>query len=73
GFRGRIGVFEAATASSEFVAGIARGNTEEELRQVVRSAKTPSLTYDGLLKVSDGITSLDEVTSMRWTMLGNEE
>ena len=66
GYRGRVGVFEVAVASPALVEAIDRGAPEDELRRLIRSAGTPSLTTDGLKKAIDGITSIEEVTQMRW-------
>jgi type II secretory ATPase GspE/PulE/Tfp pilus assembly ATPase PilB-like protein len=44
---------------------IERGASEDELRQTIRTAGTPSLTNDALAKVDNGISSLDEVLQMR--------
>ena len=66
GFRGRVGVFETAVATEEAAAAVAEGKTEDELRSLIRSAGTSSLTADALLKVRDGLTSFEEAITMRW-------
>jgi general secretion pathway protein E len=66
GYRGRIGVFEVALAGDALAREIARGAAEHELREQIRLAGTPDLTTDALIKVRDGITSLDEAERMRW-------
>ena len=44
----------------------AQGLSEAEVRQVMRSDGAPSATADSLLKIRDGITSVDEVSQMLW-------
>ena len=36
------------------------------MRQIIRTAGTPSLLADGLHKVHDGVTTVDEVQDMTW-------
>ena len=45
------------------------GAAEEELRDLLRTNGTRSLLADALAKVSDGVTTLDEVRSMTWVPL----
>jgi type IV pilus assembly protein PilB len=66
GYRGRVGVLEVVVAGTALVEAIDREVPEDELRRLIRSAGTPSLTNDGLQKAIDGITSVEEVHQMRW-------
>jgi type II secretory ATPase GspE/PulE/Tfp pilus assembly ATPase PilB-like protein len=66
GYFGRIGIFEVAVADSALRELIARGASEEEIREVIRAAGVPSLSHDGLIKALAGLTSLEEVQQMRW-------
>jgi type II secretory ATPase GspE/PulE/Tfp pilus assembly ATPase PilB-like protein len=66
GYRGRIGVFEVAVASHALADAVDQGATEDELRRLIRSAGTPSLTYDGIRKAVDGLTTIEEIHQMRW-------
>jgi type II secretory ATPase GspE/PulE/Tfp pilus assembly ATPase PilB-like protein len=66
GYRDRVGVFEVVLPTSEIVDKIIRGLPENELRDAIRAAGTPSLLTDVLTKVRDGITTLDEVRKMTW-------
>jgi len=66
GYLGRIGVFEVALSSEMVCKSVATGVPEDELRQVLRSAGTPSLTADALTKVRDEATSLSEALEMHW-------
>jgi type II secretory ATPase GspE/PulE/Tfp pilus assembly ATPase PilB-like protein len=73
GYHERIGVFEVALPTREIRAAIENGVAEEELRDLLRSSGTISLRADALTKVRDGITTLDEVNTMIWGRLPEEE
>lgn len=66
GYHGRIGVFEAVVVENAVREAIVQGLPEGELRQVMRSCGTPSLTADAIVRVQEGITSVAEVLQMRW-------
>ena len=66
GYYQRVGVFEVVLPDREIRAAIDRGDSEDELRDLLRSRGTHSLLADGLAKVRDGITTLDEVRAMSW-------
>ena len=71
GYFERIGVFEVVIPDRETRAAIERGVPEDELREVLRAAGTASLVADGLRKVCDGITTLDEIKTMSWVSVAN--
>ncbi|MGQ0624066.1 MAG: GspE/PulE family protein [Sporichthyaceae bacterium] len=62
GFRDRIGVFELVVMSEGIKAVMAAGGTTDELRRVAAAEGTRFLLQEALALVSDGRTSLDEVT-----------
>ena len=64
GFHERTGVFEIAVIAPEIADAIEQGKSERELRELLRKKSVKSLTNDGLQKVRDGITTLEEVRSM---------
>jgi type II secretory ATPase GspE/PulE/Tfp pilus assembly ATPase PilB-like protein len=64
GFLGRIGVFEVAAISDPLRDAVARGCTEAELRDLLRSTGTVSLLDDALDKVREGVTSVTEALEM---------
>ena len=70
GYKERIGVFEVAAVTPEFATAIENGKSETELRGLLRANNVPSLVSDGFQKVREGVTSLEEVTSMSrlWTL-----
>lgn len=61
GYHDRIGVFEVVIVEPELAGAIAAGKHERELRQLLRTAGTPSLLSDALTKTSQGFTTLEEV------------
>jgi type II secretory ATPase GspE/PulE/Tfp pilus assembly ATPase PilB-like protein len=66
GYHERIGVFEVVICNRAIRDAIAQGESEEDLRDLIRSEGTYSLLADGLLKVACGQTTLDEVNTMTW-------
>ena len=69
GYHRRIGIFEIALPNRQIRDAIENAAAEDELRDLLRSNATQSLVTDGLLKVIDGATSLDEVRAMTWVPL----
>ncbi len=61
GYCGRIGIFETFVADAAFSEATQRGAPEDEIRQIIRAAGTPSLECDGLQKVGSGRTSYQEI------------
>jgi type IV pilus assembly protein PilB len=66
GYYDRVGIFEVALPNPAIREAVERGDPEEELRQMIRSNGTRSLLADGLAKVGEGITTIDEVRAMTW-------
>ncbi len=66
GYKGRKGIFEIFSMSDEIQRMIFEQRPALELRAAAREAGMRSLREDGLLKVSSGMTSLEEV--LRVTM-----
>ncbi len=69
GYRGRIGIFEVVLPDREIREAIGNGESEDDLRDLLRSRGTRSLLCDVLAKAYDGITTLDEVRAMTWVSL----
>lgn len=65
GYRDRIAVVEAVAIAGPAAEAILSGASEDEFRRVLRSSGTPSLLADGLQKVSEGITTLDEIQGIK--------
>lgn len=69
GYRDRIGLFETAATTGPLADAILAGQSEGEINKVLRSLGSPSLTADGMRKVIDGLTTLDEVQRMAASQL----
>jgi len=61
GYKGRTGVFELLPVSDEIREMIVRGITSEQIRRVALQKGMRSMREDGMQKVANGITSIDEV------------
>jgi len=61
GYKGQIGIFETAIITPEAAHKIALGVHNELLRQYFRDSGIAPMTVDGLTKVADGITSMQEL------------
>ncbi|WP_156679475.1 type II secretion system ATPase GspE [Sphingomonas profundi] len=60
GYRGRLGLYEVVVADDRFQALIHDGASEAELTRAARGGG-PSLLDDGLAKLREGLTSVEEV------------
>ena len=61
GFSGRVGVFELLVPEDEVADAIAAGLSHREIRRVAEAAGFESMRRDGLRKVAEGITTVEEV------------
>ena len=61
GYKGRSGVFQVMPISEDIKQIIMEGGTEQEIERAARKEGTKDLRESGLLKVRDGITSLEEI------------
>lgn len=61
GFRGRTGIFEFLTVSDRVRELVAEGMADAELRRAACGSGMESLALNGLMKVKQGITTIDEV------------
>jgi len=64
GYRGRIGVFEVFTPDEELQVLIQAGASEKVLWRTARKNGMDTLLEDALQKVSNGVTTLEEVARM---------
>lgn len=69
GFKGRIGIFEVLRVSPEIKTKINAGATASELQQIATNQGMITLAQDGLARVIEGVTSLDEL----FRVAGDEE
>jgi general secretion pathway protein E/type IV pilus assembly protein PilB len=61
GYRGRIAIMELIKVSADIDEAIARRASSRELRKLAREGNFRSLVDDGMRRVLDGTTSIDEV------------
>jgi type IV pilus assembly protein PilB len=61
GFRGRIGLFSVMVMSDRIKEMTVAGAPEAELTKIAREEGMLTLREDGLMKVRDGVTSIEEV------------
>ncbi len=60
GYKGRVGIHELMTVSEELVEGINKGLETAELKKIAMSTGMKTLHQDSLLKVKDGVSTLEE-------------
>lgn len=61
GFKGRIGIFEAIVVDANIDKIIRESPSEREIEKVAKPQSIPSMLEDGVIKVLQGVTSLDEL------------
>jgi type IV pilus assembly protein PilB len=61
GYKGRVGIYEAIAMSAEIEKLIISNPSEREIRDAAVSQGIPTLKEDAILKVLQGLTSIDEV------------
>ncbi|MFA5751310.1 MAG: hypothetical protein WC898_03410, partial [Candidatus Paceibacterota bacterium] len=64
GYKGRIGIFEAIKTDEAIEKIITENPSEREIKKVARTQGILSMRQDGLVKVLNGITSIEEVGSV---------
>jgi type II secretory ATPase GspE/PulE/Tfp pilus assembly ATPase PilB-like protein len=64
GYLERIGVFEIVIVTPDLTAAIENGISERELRDLLHNRGVKNLAKDGLHKVREGFTTLEEVQAM---------
>jgi len=64
GYSGRIGVFEAIKTDEAIEKIMPENPSEREIKQVARTQGILSMRQDGMVKILNGITSLEEVQSV---------
>jgi type IV pilus assembly protein PilB len=62
GYDGRIGIFEAIQMSEAIEKTLVTNPSEREIRAAAKEQGIPTLREDAIIKVLEGITSLDEVS-----------
>ncbi len=64
GYTGRIGIFEAIKTDENIEKIIPQNPSEREIKKVARTQGILSMRQDGVIKILNGITSLEEVQSV---------
>lgn len=66
GYRGRIGIFEAASLTRAVRDAVAAGETESKLQELLVQEGLVTLAHDALTKVVAGITDEEEMKRVHW-------
>ncbi|MFH1472862.1 MAG: type II/IV secretion system protein [bacterium] len=61
GFKGRIGVYEAILVDDAIEKTVIKNPSERDIREVARAQAMLSIVEDGIIKVLNGVTSLEEL------------
>ncbi len=62
GYKGRVGIYEVFTMSAEVEQQILSGKVSEfQMKEILKRAGMVTMGQDGMLKVVEGVTTLDEV------------
>ncbi|OGI66399.1 hypothetical protein A3H53_00600 [Candidatus Nomurabacteria bacterium RIFCSPLOWO2_02_FULL_40_10] len=64
GYKGRIGIFEAIKTDEEIEKIIPSNPSEHEIKKVAHNQGILSMRQDGIVKILNGITSIEEVQSV---------
>ncbi|MFA5999650.1 MAG: GspE/PulE family protein [Candidatus Paceibacterota bacterium] len=64
GYKGRIGIFEAILTDEEIEKIMPENPSEREIKKVSKKQGILSMRQDGMVKIINGITSLEEVQSV---------
>jgi type IV pilus assembly protein PilB len=64
GYKGRIGIFEAIKTDGAIEKIITENPSEREIKKVARAQGILSMRQDGVVKILNGITSIEEVRSV---------
>ncbi len=64
GFKGRIGIFEAIRTDENIEKIMPENPSEREIKKVARAQGILSMRQDGVVKIINGITSMEEVQSV---------
>ena len=64
GYKGRIGIFEAIKTDEAIEKIIPENPSEHEIKKVAHSQGILSMRQDGIVKILNGVTSIEEVQSV---------
>jgi len=61
GYKGRIGIYEAIETDAILEDAVEKNPSERDIKKATRAQNIPDMREDGIIKVLNGITSLDEL------------
>jgi type IV pilus assembly protein PilB len=61
GYKSRVGIFEAIFMDQNIEKVLVQNPSEREVRDAAQTQGIPSLKEDGIIKVLEGLTSLEEI------------
>lgn len=61
GYKGRVGIYEILTMSNEIKAALSEKISEYEVRELAKQQGMTTMQQDGVLKILDGITTVEEI------------
>lgn len=61
GYKGRVGLFEGVAMNGEIEKIAVNGGGERDIREASKNQKIPTMREDGVIKILQGVTSLEEV------------
>lgn len=64
GYKGRVGIFEAIKTDEQIEKIIPENPSEREIKKIARSQGILSMRQDGIIKIINGTTSIEEVQSV---------
>ena len=61
GYKGRIGVYEAILIDGKIEQAVIKNPSERDIREAAKDQKLLTLAQDGIIKVLNGVTSMEEL------------
>jgi len=61
GYKGRIGIYEAILVDGKIEQAVIKNPSERDIREAAREQKLLTLAQDGIIKVLNGVTSMEEL------------
>lgn len=61
GYKGRLGIYEILTMSDEIKAAMSEQISEYQVRELAKNQGMTTMQQDGILKVLDGLTTIEEI------------
>ncbi|MEK7620351.1 MAG: GspE/PulE family protein [Patescibacteria group bacterium] len=64
GYKGRVGLYEILTMSDSIKGALSESISEYQVRELAKEQGMTTMLQDGILKVLDGVTTVEEVTKV---------